>query len=68
MSAPTSQGRDRKDRKMSLEKPNYNDPKDRELYDTLWSKKDRTEQEDRFFKKIFHQEEHSVGLDGIYDD
>ena len=48
---------------MSLEKPNYNDPKDRELYEQLWNK-ERTEEEDRFFKTIFHQEEFACDLEG----
>lgn len=51
---------------MSLEKPNFYDPKDRELYDRLWDKEpsERTEEEDRFLKTIYHQEEFASGLDG----
>ena len=51
---------------MSLKKPNFNDPKDRELYDILWDKDkgERTEEEDWFVQTMFHQEEHFCNLDG----
>ena len=51
---------------MSLEKPNFNDAKDRELYNILWDKdpSERTEEEDIFLKTIYHQEEFASGLDG----
>ena len=50
---------------MSLTKPNFYDPKDRELYNLLWDKdkEERTEEEDIFLKTIYHQEEFASRLD-----
>lgn len=52
---------------MSLERPNWNDPQDRDLYDKLfYHKVDRklTEQEENFCKTMYHMEEHACRLDG----
>lgn len=52
---------------MSLERPNWNDMADRDLYDKLFYHKiDRelTEQEEEFCKTMYHFEEYSCGLDG----
>lgn len=51
---------------MSLERPNWNDIADRALYDELWNKdpSERSEQEERFLKSMYHQEEYACGLDG----
>ena len=52
---------------MSLEKPNWNNPQDRLLYDKLFYHKlnrELTEQEKDFCKTMYHFEEYAYGLDG----
>lgn len=52
---------------MSLEKPNWGDIGDRELYKKLYyGKMDRelTEQEEQFCRDMYIMEEFAVGLDG----
>lgn len=51
---------------MSLERPNWNDRHDMELYDKLFyhQSKPLTEQEKEFCTTMYHMEEYACGLDG----
>jgi len=53
---------------MSLERPNWNDFNDRQLYDKLFyhdnDGKPLTEKEKRFCTTMYHYEEYASGLDG----
>ena len=52
---------------MSLEKPNWNDTKDRKLYNELFYSKEHkklTDKEESFVTKMYHYEEFASGLDG----
>lgn len=52
---------------MSIEKPNWGDRADRELYFKLfYSKQDKplTDVEKEFCKTMYHLEEYACGLDG----
>lgn len=44
---------------MSLEKPNFYNPKDRDLYNEIWDKdaSERTDEETVFLQTMYHQEE-----------
>ena len=53
---------------MSLKQPNWNDKKDRALYDELFYGKtkyeDLTKEQQEFCKTMYHFEEYVCGLDG----
>ena len=51
---------------MSLDKPDWHDVKDRELYEQLFYHQTEllTEQEEEFCKTMYHLEEFACGLDG----
>lgn len=56
---------------MSLERPDYRNFQDRQLYDKIFYHdigRELTEKEKQFCKTMYHMEECACGLDGTYDE